>query len=312
MNPKNQYQNFLRFKFNLIFFTELYRKIFFYADYLKNKTLIFIMKLLTRFYSKLLPDEGDMVLGKVIKFDNYGIQVLLQEYNNLEAFLNYRDASGSKKIKNIKKQIKLNKSYPFTVISVDEDKNFVDLSKRYQEKEDEEKFNEYHNKYRKCMLVASNSFRKFKLDTVEKQNEFLSSTIWNYDRFKIYDILHKIKKNGDYDNDSLFNLDKVRRKSFCEVICNTLPDYKFYTRFNIRVNSLGVNGKNDIIEYLKLINNELNCNVVVKNIPVYSFEIRNILDKDLDETVKNTKTVLNNISKNSVIVEILDNEIYKQ
>ena len=85
------------------------------------------MKILTSFYSNKFPEEGDMVYGKIVKFNEYGIKVLLKEYNDMEAFVNYRDASNSKRIKNIKKQLKNNKSYAFTVVSVDKDKEFIDF-----------------------------------------------------------------------------------------------------------------------------------------------------------------------------------------
>ena len=67
------------------------------------------MKFLTRYYKNPSPSVGEMVIGKVMKYTQYGINIYLPEYK-LTAFLNFKDAAGSRWLNRIKQQVKINKT----------------------------------------------------------------------------------------------------------------------------------------------------------------------------------------------------------
>ena len=104
-----------------------------------------------KFYKENFPEKDDLVLGKIKDISKFGINVELLEYNNKTAFLNFKDVTQKKKMYHIKKIIKKNKLYPFTVINVDTEKDIIDLSKRYQEKEEEDAFMSFYKNYKKCI-----------------------------------------------------------------------------------------------------------------------------------------------------------------
>ena len=76
----------------------------------------------------------------------------LPEYQKT-AYLNFKDAAGTRRLKRIKRKIQVNKEYPFTISLVDEkleENGFItyniDLTKKYQTPDEEENF---IKKYRK-------------------------------------------------------------------------------------------------------------------------------------------------------------------
>lgn len=89
-----------------------------------------------RFYENELPVEGEVVMGKVVRVENQtGAYVSLLEYNNTEALIMASEYS-RKRTKSVQKLIKVGKREPLLVINVDQEKGFVDLSRKRVNPED--------------------------------------------------------------------------------------------------------------------------------------------------------------------------------
>jgi translation initiation factor 2 subunit 1 len=91
------------------------------------------------------PDEGEFVIGTVIKVQNYGAFVSLDEYPDREGFVHIAEvASGW--VKRIRNHIKEKQKVVCKVIGIEKSKGHVDLSlKRVNDHQKREKIKEWKN-----------------------------------------------------------------------------------------------------------------------------------------------------------------------
>jgi len=98
------------------------------------------------------PEQGEFVIGTVIKVQNYGAFVTLDEYPGREGFIHIAEiASGW--VKRIRNHIKEKQKVVCKVMSIDPDKGHVDLSlKRVNEHQKREKIKEWKNNRKAARL----------------------------------------------------------------------------------------------------------------------------------------------------------------
>ena len=111
------------------------------------------------FYKKKLPEIDEIVISKVIKISEYGIDVTLSEYGDMEGFMNCAEVSRKKKV-NLNKLLVVGKLVLLNVIRVDKDKQLIDLSKRTISQEDIKLFEEKHKLYTKLYNLFTSMFIK--------------------------------------------------------------------------------------------------------------------------------------------------------
>ncbi len=101
---------------------------------------------------KEYPDEGEFVIGTVIKVQNYGAFVSLDEYPDREGFIHIAEiASGW--VKRIRNHIKEKQKVVCKVMSIDKSKGHVDLSlKRVNDHQKREKIKEWKNNRKAARL----------------------------------------------------------------------------------------------------------------------------------------------------------------
>jgi translation initiation factor 2 subunit 1 len=83
-----------------------------------------------RMYENELPKEGDLVMVKIISVGDNGAKCQLLEYGGREAMLPCTEYS-RKRIRSVKKIVRPGKRDVLTVINVDNDKKYIDLSKKH-------------------------------------------------------------------------------------------------------------------------------------------------------------------------------------
>lgn len=89
-----------------------------------------------RFYENEFPQEGEVVMGRVLRVDQLtGAYVSLLEYNNIEALIMFSEFS-RKRVKSVHRLIKVGKKEPLLVTKVDKDRGFIDLSRKRVNPED--------------------------------------------------------------------------------------------------------------------------------------------------------------------------------
>jgi translation initiation factor 2 subunit 1 len=125
------------------------------------------------------PDEGELIVGTVVKVQNFGAFVTLDEFPNKEGFIHIAEiATGW--VKRIRNHIKEKQKVVCKVLHVDTAKNHVDLSlKRVNEHQRRDKIQEWKNaqKSKKLLEMVAKQYGK----TVEQcYNEFAKNLITKY------------------------------------------------------------------------------------------------------------------------------------
>ncbi len=102
---------------------------------------------------KEYPEEGEFIVGTVVKVQNYGAFVSLDEYPDREGFIHIAEiASGW--VKRIRNHIKEKQKVVCKVMSIDKSKGHVDLSlKRVNDHQKREKIKEWKNNRKAARLL---------------------------------------------------------------------------------------------------------------------------------------------------------------
>jgi translation initiation factor 2 subunit 1 len=102
-----------------------------------------------RFYENEYPQENEVVMGRVLRVDQLtGAYVSLMEYNNIEALIMFSEFS-RKRVKSVHRLVKVGKKEPLLVTKVDEERGFIDLSRKRVNPEDVKACEERYNKHLK-------------------------------------------------------------------------------------------------------------------------------------------------------------------
>ena len=129
------------------------------------------------YYKKKIPSIDDIVIAKVENISEYGIEVSLNEYNGLKGFININETSRKKKV-NLNILFTIGKDIMLIVIQVDENKKYIDLSKRMIS-DDDIKF--FSLKY-KFHIQLYNLFKQLymKLNNFTSLEHFVDDELYNY------------------------------------------------------------------------------------------------------------------------------------
>merc|ERR1711939_47507 len=104
-----------------------------------------------RFYENEYPEVEDVVIVAVKQIADIGAYVQLLEYNNKEGMILLSELS-RRRIRSINKLIKVGRNEVVVVLRVDQEKGYIDLSKRRVSPEDIER---HEIKYSKAKAVHS-------------------------------------------------------------------------------------------------------------------------------------------------------------
>jgi len=98
-----------------------------------------------RMYEQKYPKVDDLVMVEVKSIEEMGAYVALKEYNDIEGMILLSELS-RRRIRSINKIIRVGRLEVVVVLRVDEDKGYIDLSKRRVSEEDAAKCEEKYNK----------------------------------------------------------------------------------------------------------------------------------------------------------------------
>lgn len=102
-----------------------------------------------RFYENEFPQEGEVVMGRVTRVDQLtGAYVALLEYNHIEALIMFSEFS-RKRAKSVHRLMKVGKTEPLLVTKVDEERGFIDLSRKRVNPDDVKACEERYNMHLK-------------------------------------------------------------------------------------------------------------------------------------------------------------------
>ena len=102
---------------------------------------------------KEYPDEGELIVGTVIKVQNFGAFIKLDEYPDKEGFIHIAEVATGW-VKRIRNHIKEKQKVVCKVLHVDSAKNHIDLSlKRVNEHQRRDKIQEWKNSQKAARLI---------------------------------------------------------------------------------------------------------------------------------------------------------------
>ena len=183
---------------------------------------------------KEYPDEGELVVGTVIKVQNFGAFVSLDEYPDREGFIHIAEiATGW--VKRIRNHIKEKQKVVCKVMHVDEAKGHVDLSlKRVNEHQKREKIQEWKNvkKAERLMEMVS---KRIGLPVEQCYREF------GNDLIKKYGSLYAAFEEFVYD------MENIRKEGFSG---DWLKDFEIVAKDNISIPFVEITGYLEVNSWL--------------------------------------------------------------
>jgi translation initiation factor 2 alpha subunit (eIF-2alpha) len=184
------------------------------------------------YYKKKLPSVDDIVIAKVEKISELGVEVSLTEYNGIRGFINCGEVSRKKRV-NLNKLLTVGKDILLNVIQVDEIKQFVDLSKRTISDEDIKLFGEKHKLHIQLYNIFKHIFMKFK--NIDRPDNINDTELHNFMCGSLFSIQAEFE--NEYISEKILsketNLEILNSINFSELeyligldkIKNILDDY---------------------------------------------------------------------------------------
>jgi len=214
------------------------------------------MDITTRDYENILPECGTATIVSINDLNEMGIYVSLLEFDNIEGLLLFSEVS-RRRIRSISKLIKIGKKEIVSIIRVDIDKNYIDVSKR-QITEIEINYMKRKRNYGKIVnLISNNVARYFSLNFEETRLRW----VWQIGR-KFYNLIKgfKIISKANFFFISSIDLSINEQKIFMNFLKKKMPTNVIKVEVELEMSVFCSNG----IEILKrsLIN--------TKNNPLYS------------------------------------------
>jgi len=170
-------------------------------------------------FRRKFPKPDDLVMAKITAINKNGIDVSLPEYNNITGFITFTEVSRKKK-RDIDKIVFIGNEMVMLVIKSDEDKGYIDLSKR-DVKDSEVK--EYDNK----MKLHKNLYNLFKyillkLKGIEDINKITEEEFYPF----LNKTLFEIQEESELDNKSI--MDKLLNKESNTELLNLIEYEDLY------------------------------------------------------------------------------------
>jgi len=165
---------------------------------------------------KEYPEEGELVVGTVIKVQNFGAFITLDEYPGKEGFIHIAEiATGW--VKRIRNHIKEKQKVVCKVLNVDTHKQHIDLSlKRVNEHQKRDKIQEWKNQQKSHKLLemvaekigrsVDDCYKDFANKMIEKYG-----TLYGAFEEAVYD-LENLKKDG-FSGDWLPAFEEIAKTS---------------------------------------------------------------------------------------------------
>ncbi len=163
---------------------------------------------------KKLPEIGEIVIGTVKRIDKFGAYVLLDEYENADAFVHISEIS-LRWVRNIRDYLKEGQKAVFKVLRSDPTTMQVDLSLRRVSKREKVEKLLWWKKKQKVKRIIKLLAEKTELTKPELDKSILESL--KKDEIELYDIFEKMSKDEEV-SDFLKNLPENVLKALKEIV----------------------------------------------------------------------------------------------
>jgi len=186
-----------------------------------------------RMYESKFPDVEDLVMVQVKNVNQVGAYVVLLEYNNIEGMILLSELS-RRRIRSINKLIRVGRTEVVTVLRVDKEKGYIDLSKRRVSAEDIQKCEEKYNRGKAVHSIMRHVSETCQVPLVKLYEDFgwklYKKYTHAYEAFKFavqepdkvlgeYDVGEEIKKQLLLNINRRMTPPAVRIRADVEVTC---------------------------------------------------------------------------------------------
>lgn len=271
----------------------------------------------TRFYKKTLPDKDEYVRVLIQDFKDVGIYCYINEYKKY-AFMSYKDASSSKKLKNIRKEVTKNHTYILITTAVDHEKGFIDVEKRSIDKTEESTYNALISLYQRVFTIFIKVFIFNNPNcSQEELYVFLDNTLWREDPKRIQDNMLHIHSDLQLVIDK-YNITGILAKEIINGLLEIIPRPKYKYTIKLQVNSLSIQASDDIKEAMIQLNKLLDVEFKVDSAPNYICNIIKDYDKDdppenkLIQYTENVKKYIETVSKDELFMKFISSHYILQ
>lgn len=228
------------------------------------------------FYNEKFPNKNSVVMCKIKEVNEIGVTVFLCEYNDIEGMIILEEVSRIYK-NNQKKKIKTGSYICATVLNVDKEKGYIDLSKKQVSDEDKLLCEKNYKNNKKIINIVNGFLINKNIDYID----FMNKTLWILDEINYY---NKLLEIIDLGSDSLENYFEIENK------------YDFISY---------------LLEKIKKGPKKIECIFEIRCTSTYGIEdIKYILKKSLEENRSNEKIKVN-LLKHPQFVMYSKSENYK-
>jgi translation initiation factor 2 subunit 1 len=241
---------------------------------------------------KGFPSFGEIVIVNVINITPYSALCKLEEYPGKEGMIHISEVSG-KWVRDIKKFVKLNKTYVTKVVNVDEQKGHINLSLKRVSKIDKTRKMQDYKKEQKAEKILEKIAKKQKI-TLDKAYEKIGFELQDEfgEMFKAFDIASK--------NPEIL-VQKGMPKSLVDVIHKVAKESiqrkKIKIKAELEVKFYTGDGVEKTKQFLNNLINKYGVNIKYISAPKYSIEIKSDnpklaqkeLTKQLTDTISGIK-----------------------
>ena len=130
-----------------------------------------------RFYRDRVPDRDMVTMVEIFEMKDMGANVRLLEYGGIEGFIQFNQVS-TRRVRSVQKFLKVGKREMMEVLRVDEEKMYIDLSKKSLMPESVEEANARWKKSKKVHEIMFEVAMKLKM-TIEDLYEQ-----WGWDMYE--------------------------------------------------------------------------------------------------------------------------------
>ena len=229
-----------------------------------------------RFYRNIFPSVGDIVKVKSMKMldDWAGIKVVLLEYGNLEANIPYKELSKyySKNIRSITTE---NKVFNAEVININEEKNYIDLSNKHINSDDNRIMDEVFNKNSRIDRILKSVSIKSEIPKIDLYENMIWKISDDYDELHPDDYILDLYKQNNVSKMKEFYKDDNVYEIFCNISANYYKsEFEFELIAKIDINCFNINGIDDIKDGLNYIKSKYpKIKINLETSPTFVFKL---------------------------------------
>lgn len=200
-----------------------------------------------RMYENEFPQAEDLVIVQVKSIAEMGAYVSLLEYNNIEGMILLSELS-RRRIRSINKLIRIGRTEIVVVLRVDEEKGYIDLSKRRVSAEDIAKCEEKYNKSKAVHSIMRNVSETCKIRVEDLYKQF------GWDLYKRFGHAYDAFKLAVTEPDAVLGKYDIRedvKENITNTIARKMTPQSIKLRADIEVTCFGYQGIDAIKTALK-------------------------------------------------------------